>query len=78
MKWALFFYLMAFLAFVAGAFNVVETLDGSTNTAFTLGAGLYFFVGILALTGGNAFWVLNRRLRAIERAEQDARRFLRR
>jgi hypothetical protein len=52
---ALQFYVFAVLAFIAGAFHVYLGSTGSGDTAFTVGAGLFFFVGMLSLAVGHAF-----------------------
>jgi hypothetical protein len=56
------FSALAVVAFLAGAAHVVLFASGSGNTAFLVGSGVFFFVGLLSVAIGNTFRTLERRL----------------
>jgi hypothetical protein len=61
------FYGFAVVAFGTTGFFVVQTASGSTSTAHFVGAGVFAFLGLLALAVGSSFRAVDRRLRETER-----------
>ena len=61
------FYWLAVLALASAGFFVVQSASGSTDRTNTLGTWVFAFLAILSIGVGNAFWVVNRRLRELER-----------
>jgi hypothetical protein len=71
MRWALPFYGMALLAFLAAGYHILLGWE-STNSTFTLAVGMYCFMGLLSVVVGNAFWAFDRRLRGSDATGKEA------